>query len=154
MSQMVPQAVVNAFRQHNDFAVSIYGIDCMLHIPTNFDAVMQKDAYAEPGDYDYADYTTKVIIEWSPNVSRLKALGMYSEDDLPIIAYFENKIPDSNGVLQDVDILKGSYFEISMEYIPDSFDADSFEVIDVMIPRKHDAIIYQMYKIAPRRVKT
>jgi hypothetical protein len=153
MSQMIPQVVVDTFRQFNDFAVSIYGIDCTLHIPNNFDDVLQKDIYAEPSDYSYDDYTTQVVIEWSPNVSRLKSLGMYSEGDLPIIAYFPNKIADLDGIPQDVDIIKGSYLNISMGYIPDKFKTDAFDIVDVVLPRKQDAIMFQMYKIAPRRVK-
>jgi len=153
MSLMIPQEVVDAYRQFNDFSVTVYGLDCTLHIPTNFDSVLQKDAYAEPSDYEYSDYTTQVIVEWSPNASRLKSLGMFQEGELPMIAYFPNKIQDENEVYQDVDVIKGSWFEVGMQYIPSSLDTDSFEIIDVIIPKKQDAIIYQMYKIAPRRVK-
>lgn len=151
---MIPQETVDAFRQHTDVTLDIYGIPCTLHIPTNFDAVQLKDIYSEPGDYEYTDYSTNVIVEWSPNVSRLKALGMFSEGEaLPIIAKFPNKIPDINGTPQSVDIIKGSYFEVGMQYIPSSIVADSFEIIDILLPRKQDAIIFQLYKIAPRRVK-
>jgi len=52
-----------------------------------------------------------------------------------------------------VDIVQGSWFRISIQHLSGHSDVSDFEVIDIIPPEFHDAIIWQECLIAPRRVK-
>lgn len=149
MSKMIPQATVDAMRQMVDVSVGNYGIDCTLYVPTNLDTVMSYDVYVKPTDYVYTTYSTIVWIDWKPDKHKLRKLGLFVEDDLPIIAWFPNKIANVN-----VDITVKSWFSIGVQYIPANMDTEKFEIIDVLIPGMHERVITKYFKIAPRRVKT
>lgn len=148
MSRMIPQQIVDALRQQVDISVDLYGIDCTLYIPTNLNTTELLDVYATPADVTYEEYSTQVWIEWSQNKHKLRRLGLYFEDDVPIVAWFKNKI-DGNFV----DIPIGSYFRVSTQFTPDNVDSDAFDLVEVVLPNMHDAEITKFFKIAPRRVK-
>jgi len=148
MSKMIPQATVNVMRNFLDISVDLYGIDCVLYIPNNISTVVNYDIYAKPADYSYDTYNTQVWIQWTPNKHRLRRLGLFLEDETPILAWFKNVI---NG--QNIDITISSWFKIDTQYVPDKYDTEEFEIVDIIIPGMHDAVITKFYKIAPRRVK-
>jgi hypothetical protein len=148
MSKMIPQETVDVMRKFVNVSVDIYGIDCELHIPTNLDTVEQYDVYQKPADFAYQTFNTLVWIEWAPNKHRLRKLGLFIEDETPMIAWF--KYVEG---LSDLDIKIGSWFTINPQYIPNDIDAEEFEVVDILVPGMHDAVITKMFKIAARRVK-
>jgi len=150
MSKMIPQETVDVMRNFVNVSVDIYGIDCELHIPNNLDTVETYDVYQKPSDFVYdTTITTLVWIEWAPNKHRLRKLGLFVEDEIPMLAWF--KYVEG---LQDVDIKIGSWFKIDPQYVPDQYDTEEFEIVDIIVPGMHDAVITKMFKIAPRRVKT
>jgi len=118
MSRMIPQRVADALRQLTDLSVDLYGIDCTLFVNTNPETIENNDVYAKPSDYTFREYHTKVWVDWSPNKQRLRKLGLFIEDELPIIAWFSNKISDVNSNIADIDIIVGSYFQVDVQYIP------------------------------------
>lgn len=155
MSKMIPQRSIDVFREFVDISLDIYGISCDLYIPNNLDTTETYDIYQKPADYEYDHYTSKVFIEWSPNIYRLKAMGLFVEGELPIICYFGNKATNDSEDEVDVDILRHSYFSIEPQYIPDLYTGfDEFELIDVMIKGMHDAVLVKSWKAVPRRYET
>jgi len=152
MSKMIPKSVVDVLRGFVDISIGVYGISCTLKVVKYPDEIDYNDVDANPEDFVYTEYTTQVWVSWSPNKYKLRKLGIFVEGDIPMICWFANKI-EVEGKDQDVDIVVGSYFIIEPEYVPDSVDAEEFEIVDVIIPEMHDAVITKAYKIAPRRVK-
>ncbi len=163
MSKLIPSRTVSALRKQVDISLDMYGIDCTLYIPTNLSitAIEQLDVYMVPNDLTYIQYSTKVFIEWSASVYKLRKLGLYTEDGLPIIAWFPNKANDISNVEQDIDITRHSYFTIDQQFIPNEYGSDSgseggaqeFEIVDIAIRGMHDAVIRKAFRIAPRRVE-
>jgi len=154
MSNMIPDETVTALRNFNDISVENYGISCTLYIPTNSDTVDANDIYVKPSDYAYTTYSDqKVVIYWSPNQKQLRKLGIFTEDELPIVAFFKNTYKDVAGNDINLDVIKASYIVINMEFIPEQYDTEEFEVVDVVIAHAHDATAVRAYKLAPRRVK-
>jgi len=156
MSNMIPDETVEALRKMGDVSVDNYGIDCDLYIISNPVAVDALDIYAKPTDATFEHYTTKVWIEWTPNIYRLRALGMHVEDELPILARFARTAKNDSGSNSAVNILKGSYIKIGMNYVPETFSYDGieeFSIIDIMLGHIHDAVTNKQYIIAPRRVE-
>lgn len=147
MSKMIPQATADVMRKFVTFAVDTYGIDCTLYIPSNLTTIETNDIYVKPSDYTFTSYTTKVYIDWTGNKYRLRKLGLYVENDLPMVCWF------SYVALRDITV--HSYFTISMQYVPNSIaDTDKFEIVDVLIPGMHDKAITQFFRFAPLRIKT
>jgi len=147
MSRMLPQPIVQTLRQYSTIAVQLWGIDCDLFIPESpaLDQEEQFDIYDETPAADAIPVEmiqTQVFIEWSPNIHRLRALGLYVEDSVPIVAWFDPKLP----------VVRKSYFRIDINYIPEDFnDTDEFEVTDNLIRAMHDAVTVKAFSIAPRR---
>ena len=153
MSRMIPQETVQALRQFNDTVVGLYGIDCTLYQLSNANAVEALGIYSKPSDSTFTEYTTTVFIEWSPSAKKLRKLGLFVEDEIPILAWFSNQFESVQRNVTDLDIVIGSYFKVDVQYIPDDYDTDEFEIIDVVIRAMHDALVLKCFKIAPRRVK-
>lgn len=153
MSRILPQSTVDALRKYTDVAVDVYGIDCSLWLPTNAATVEAYDDYAKPADYTNATYTTRVFIDWSPNKFKLRALGVFNENELPIIGYFSHTIKDVAGNPVPIDILIGSYIKIDTQYVPDTIDTEYFDVVDVVVPGMHEKLVTKAFKLAPRRIK-
>ena len=145
MSGIIPNETVNSFRNFNDLAVDIYGIQCDLYVPLNVTSQEHTDAYQNPTDFVYKKYPQqKVWIKWSvKDIHQLKKFGIFAEGETPIIAFFKNfpEIP-----LQ-------SYIKVEVNYIPGTFDTDEFQVVDILLKGTYGSEILRPYKLAPRRVK-
>ena len=143
MSRMIPQETVNALRNFNDVSVDMYGIDCKLFIPGNQTVLESTDVYRKVEELTYEGLDAKVFIEWSPNAKRLRKLGIYTEDDIPLLGWFKN-MPD---------IKTSAYIKVPIQYVPGIYDTDEFEVTNIVLKGMHDAEALKAYKLVPRRVK-
>jgi len=145
MSNQIPMGTVDVLRQFNDIAIDQYGIDVNLYIPNNMTAVESNDAYLCPNDITYTEYLCqKVWIEWfAKDMVKLRKLGLFTEGEAPILAWFKN-CPE---------VVLGSYFVINERYIPYRYDTDRFEVVDVILKNAYSGEIYKTFKMAPRRQK-
>jgi hypothetical protein len=155
MSSMIPQATIDAIRQMNDISLDSWGIECNLYIPNNINDIEPLDVYIRPSDYTYDEYLgVKCFIEWPPtSIYHLKALGMFTEGELPIVVCLPNVINSGTSEEQSIDILKGSYIVVPIQYIPSDFTKNSeFELVDIMIKGLHDAVLIKKWKAVPRRV--
>jgi len=160
MSRMLPRESIDVLRDYVDISLTSYGIDCTLYIPTDvsYSEAEKLDVFATPSDYSFLSYSAKVFIQWTPNIWRLKKLGLFVEGQVPILAYFPNKVTalegSEAGTEVEVDIVKTSYIRIPLEYIPDDQKGvEEFEVINVGTPNMQDAVITKLYSLVPRRVK-
>lgn len=144
MSNQIPQSTVDLIRVMNDISVENYGYDCILYLPTNLDVAEAKDMYMKPSDIEYQSTNTKVFIQWSPNNKMLRKLGLFVEDELPILAWFKNEF----------EVVKGSYISLDFQYIPFSIDTDKFNIVDEIIRGMGDKVALRCYKIAPRRIQS
>lgn len=145
MSNQIPVATIDVFRSFNDLAIDQYGIDVNLYIPNNLNSVESNDAYLCPNQVTYTEYLCqRVWIEWfAKDMVKLRKLGLYTEDDAPILAWFKN-CPD---------IILGSYIVVQPRYIPDRYDTDRFEVVDVILKNTYSGEVFRTFKMAPRRQK-
>jgi hypothetical protein len=150
---MIPDSLVDVLRKQINISVEIYGQDCVLYVPDNYEVVRDDDVYAEPQDYAFTMYDTQVMIQWSPSKNKLLKLGMYSETDAPVIAYFPTEIKDFSGFSHFKDIPRQSYIKISMQYVPRRYETDEFEVVDIVTSNFQDSIVRKMYLLVPRRIK-
>lgn len=146
MSNILPKATLNVFRTFNDLGVKLFGITCTLFVPTNTTTLEPNDLYTAPTDVIYKQYDQiPTWIEWSvSNMHRLRKLGIFAEEETPILARFPN-VPE---------VTLGSYITVETQYIPDSFDTDSFEIVDVLLNGTYTDEVFRWYKLAPMRKKT
>ena len=131
-------------RNQNDISVKIYGIDCQLYIASNASVAEDNDAYLAPDQYTYAPpMATQVFVEWRPNMYRLRAMGLFVEGALPILAHFtfDRLIPI------------GSYFTVAMIYVPAVIDTQAFNIENLVVPDGSisDIEVKRYYSVAPRR---
>jgi len=149
MSRLVPDRVIDAVKNFNDIAVDIAGIDCTLYIPSNLANVDMNTAYVPT--LTFTEYLEqKVWIEWKPTIKRLRKLGWFSEDELPIIAWFKH----------DPMVVIKSYIKVPYKYVLDTRVAPSttdttiteLEVIELLGGVAHDAELTRCVKLASRRV--
>jgi hypothetical protein len=159
-SRMIPRESIDVLRDYVDIALDAIGIDCTLYIPTNtsFAGAEKKDIYAVPTDYEYIPYSAKVFINWTPNIWKLKKLGLFLEDQLPILCWFGNKATaldgSEAGSVVAVDVCIHSYFEITPEFIPKNYKGiEQFEIVNMASKGMQDAMIRQIYSCVPRRVQ-
>ena len=145
MSKILPQQVIEVVKTFNDLAIGLIGIDCTLYIPTNLTAVEYKDMYETTTDFTYKTwYNQQVWIEWAgKNVQRLRKLGVFVEGETPILARFKN----------NPEVTLRSYIKLPIQYIPETYNTDEFEVVDVIVNNTYDNEIYRWYKLAPKRDK-
>jgi hypothetical protein len=160
MSKMIPQESIDAFRQQVDVTLSMYGIDCVLYLPTDvsYAASEKKDVFAIPADLTFISYAAQVFIEWGVSVYRLKQLGLFVEDMLPIVAWFPNhaiaREGSEIGTEVAIDVIKRSYFTVSPEFIPGNYvGSEAFEVVNPTVKGIHDAVLVQGWSIVPRRIR-
>jgi len=135
-------------------------MDCTLYLPTSssYSAAERLDVFATPSDYSYTKYAAKVFIHWNPSLYKLKKLGLFTEDVLPILVRFGNKataLEGSNaGTLVPIDVSLKSYFEIEPEFIPEKYvGVEQFELVNVASKGMQDALIRRLYSAVPRRVQ-
>jgi hypothetical protein len=154
MSKMIPQQTVDVLRDQLNVSVDNYGINCDLYIPSNVASIERKDVYSKPTDYEYDHYTTLIWIEWSPTMRRLRALGLFAENELPIIARFKTEAYADDHTIRQVDVLVGSYVRIPVQFVPGKYSkTDEFEIVDLLTGPFHDAVVSKVYKLAPRRTR-
>jgi len=154
MSRMLPQESVDVLRDFVNVSLDNYGIDCTLYIPTNSNDIEKYDVFVKPSDYTYAQYTAKVFIDWSPTIWTLKKYGLFVEDQTPILAYMGNKAIDQDGDETTVNIIIGSYIRINPQFVSNNYkDIEEYEIVNIGTPKIHDAVIVQVYSLAPRRVQ-
>lgn len=160
MSKMIPRRSIDAFRKQVNVSLDVYGIDCILYLPTNasYAESEKKDIFAVPQDLDYVAHDCKVFIEWNVSTYRLKQLGLYFEDTLPIVAWFPNvailREGSNSGTEVPIDVIRRSYFTVTPEFIPGNYvGSEAFEVVNPAVKGIHDAILVQGWSIVPRRIK-
>ena len=152
MSHMLPRETVDCLRTQVNVSLDLYGIDCDLYVPNNLATTETYDIYQEPGDYTYDHYTTKVFIQWNPNIYRLKAKGLYVDGELPIIVRLPYTATDDDGETVAVDILRHSYISIEPEYVPSNYEGlEEFELVDIIVDKFHDKVVVKSFKAVPRR---
>lgn len=161
MSKMIPQESIDALRTFNDVSVENFGIDCDLYIPktTELNQIETYDIYGETGDvsdvdasYTYNHYSTKIWIEWSPNARRLRKFGIFTEDEIPILARFKESVTNDEGDAVNVDIGLKSYVKVAFQFVPGNYsDTDEFEIVDILLGAMHDAMVSKIYRLTPRR---
>lgn len=160
MSRMLPRGLVDALRVQVNVSMANYGQSCVLYIPTiaSYTEAEKSDIFAKPSDIEYISYNSLVFIEWLPTTYRLKKLGLFTEDNLPIIVWFGTKATALGGSIigteVDVDITKQSYFRISTEYVPDNYvGVTEFEIVNPSIKGMQDMEILKCFSAVPRRIK-
>lgn len=141
---ILPDRTIDMLRKQADLSVNTFGIPCDLYIPNNLDDVEGEDMYATPGDLTYTVYyDQKVWVEWSAkDIVRLRKLGLFTEKEAPITAYFVN-VPI---------ITINSYIKIVIRYIPSEYKTDEFEIVDTLAVGTYNAEVLRRFKLAPRRV--
>lgn len=150
MSRMIPRETIDAMRQAHDVYVDLYGIDVNVYVANNMNNVDRGSIYNLNVKEQYnSAFESRAVIEWSPTSKRLHQLGIFAEGKTPIIAWFKY-FKEENEVL---DIPVKSYISVLTEYIPDQYDIDEFEIVDIVIGQMHDAVIKKGYQLAPRRQK-
>jgi len=159
-TNMIPRSTIDVLRDYTDVILGAVGIDCTLYIPTttSYSMAEKLDVYATPEDYTYLSYSAKVFVNWNPTVYRLKKLGLYVEDQLPIMVWFGNKATalegDSVGTEVAIDVCLKSYFQLIPEFIPEKYEGvEQFELVNVASKGFQDAIIRKVYSAVPRRVQ-
>lgn len=157
---MIPRELVDALRVQVNVSMANYGQDCTLYIPTvvSYNEAEKSDIFAKPSDIQYVSYQALVFIEWQPTAYRLKKLGLYVEDNLPIVAWFGTRavaLEGSDAGLEvDVSIVKQSYFKIGIETVPSGIEKVSeFEIVNPSLKGMQDMEIMACFSIAPRRIK-
>ena len=135
-----PSEVAAILRANFDKLVGIIGQECSLFKAT----VTPKDILGEALTYEYSSaIPTSVLIRWSPEVRRLKELGLYTDDPhsvLPILAYFKF---EDDPVIDD-------YIELEFEYSIGDIKTNKFEIVDRKL-RGHGAEARSIWVIAPKR---
>jgi hypothetical protein len=145
MSGQIPDTTVNVLRTFNDISINQYGIEVNLYIPNNLNVVETNDAYIAPNSITYTEYLMqKVWIEWfARDIVKLRKLGLFTEKEAPIVAWFKNS----------PEVILGSYIVVKERYIPDQYDTDRFEVVNIILKNTYSGEIYKSFKMAPRRQK-
>lgn len=161
-TRMIPRSSIDVLRGYVDLALDAIGMDCTLYIPTNasYATAEQLDIFSKPSDYSYSSYSAKVFIQWGPSIYKLKKLGLFTEDMIPILVWFGNKATvisvegEVAGTLVSIDVTLKSYFEMEPEYVPGNYEGvEQFEIVNVASKGMQDAIIRKIYSAVPRRVQ-
>ncbi len=159
-TRMFPRETIDVLRDYVDVALDAIGMDCTLYIPTtsSYNTAEKLDVFATPSDYSFDSYSAKIFINWNPSLYRLKKLGLFTEDVLPILVWFGNKataISGANaGQVVSIDVCRRSYFEIEPEFIPGNYKgAEQFEIVNAASKGMQDAVIRKTYSAVPRRVQ-
>ena len=157
---MLPRASIDVLRNFVDISLDAIGMDCTLYIPTDtsYAEAEKLDVFAKPSDYEHLSYSAKVFIQWNPSIYKLKKLGLFTEDVLPILVWFGNRATSLEGsdagTLVSIDVSIRSYFEIEPEFVPGNYEGvEQFEIINVASKGMQDAIIRKIYSAVPRRVQ-
>lgn len=139
---LIPIDTVQAYRRNTDMLITIYGIPCELYIPTNVEQRERLDVYEESPNLQYnPPVESRVFIEWKPSSKRLRSLGVFVEDELPVIAWLRG----------DYVINRNSYMRITINYGVGENQDEEYELVDRLVKNAYDASIVECWRIAPRR---
>ena len=140
-----PHELVVATRSTLAMIVEQVGLPCQLYLPVDL-TVVDDDIYKELPAIEYEDaIETKVYIDWTPSIKKVIDLGIYTEDSLPILAYFK----------AEDNVVRGSWFDISVLYTtPRSIQTSEFDVVDQRVIGTHAREeVIQHFVVAPKRKK-
>ena len=140
-----PHEIVVATRSTLAMIVEQVGLPCQLYLPRDL-TVVDADIYKELPTIEYEPpKETKVYIDWTPSIKKVIDLGIYTEDSLPILAYFK----------AEDDVVRGSWFSISVLYTtPRDIQTSEFDVVDQKVIGTHAGEeVIQHFVIAPRRTE-
>ena len=143
---LLPMETIEVYRNTVDRMIEVYGFEVELYVP-QINAVDQQeemDIYMEKPDeseHMMAPITTKTFIDWKPDMKRLRRLGIFTEDSLPIIGWFKN-IPE---------LTRKAYIKVPINYQTGEWGTDEFELIDCLIRNTYNSIVVQCWNIVPRR---
>ena len=138
-----PHELVVATRSTLAMIVEQVGLPCQLYLPKDL-TVVDDDIYKELPVIEYEDaIETKVYIDWTPSIKKVIDLGIYTEDSLPILAYFK----------AEDNVVRGSWFDINVLYNnPRSIQTSEFDVVDQrVIGMASREEVLQHFVISPRR---
>ena len=143
---MLPKGTIDVLQTFSDIGVHLYGVTCQLFVPSNLTALESNDAYTVTTDMEFDQYNEQTVwIEWySKHIPRLRKLGLFTEEQFPILARFKN-FPE---------VKLNSYIKLESQFIPEKYDTDEFEVVDVLLDGMYNMEIYRWFRIAPRRAKS
>jgi len=160
MSLIIPRRTIDCLRNNIDVLLASVGIDCTIYIPTSssLNADEGNDIFELPSNLTYLSYSGKCFIVWNPNKYRLRKLGVYTEDDIPMIIWMPNKATalegSEVGTEVSIDVVQRSYIRVNPEFIPsNTTDVTEYELVDIQIRGFHDASIVRAFKGVPRRVE-
>ena len=140
---LFPLKTIDAIRQHIDTVIEVYGIPCKVYIPENIAQRESLDIYDERPRLVYSKVVgTKVWIEWQPDAKRLRKLGIFVEEQVPIIAWFKG--------IQDLQ--RNAYFKIDIRLIPEGLPTvERYELVDRLIRKVYTSIVMECWKVVPLR---
>jgi hypothetical protein len=160
MSLILPRETIDVLRNNIDVILGIVGINCTIYIPTtaSLNSNEGNDIFEQPSDLTFVSYSGNCFIVWNPSKYRLRKLGIFTEDELPMIIWLPNKATalegDQAGSEVDIDIIQRSYIRVNPEFIPDNTtDVTEYELVDLRVRNFHDKVVVKAYKGVPRRVE-
>jgi len=160
MSLIIPRQTVDILRKNVDVALNIVGINCTIYIPTTTSLNNNEgmDIFEQPSDLTYVSYSGMCFIVWNMNKYRLRKLGIYTEDEIPMVIWLPNKATalegSEAGTEVDIDIIQRSYIRVNPEFIPNNTtDVTEFELVDLRIKGMHDKVVIKAFKAVPRRIE-
>lgn len=145
MSNMLPRATIDCFRQFNDLTLDSFGITCTLYIPNNLTSLESQDMYTSPDSITYTKYEEQQVwFEWyAKDIVKLRKSGVFAENDPPITARFK--------ISPEVTI--NSYFTLPTRFMNNQYGTIDFECVDVITQHISEAEVYRRFKCAPLRKK-
>jgi hypothetical protein len=160
MSLLIPRETIDVLRNNVNVILDSIGIDCTVYVPTSssLDDNESLDIFEKPSDLTYLSYSAMCFIVWNPSKYRMRKLGIYTEDEIPMIIWLPNKATALEGLEAgtkvDVDIVQRSYIRVNPEFIPnDTTDVTEYELVDLRVKGMHDAVLIRAFKGVPRRIE-
>ena len=147
MSCLLSPQAINTIRGLVDMTIDHLGFDCDLYIPKpqvipqreTLDVYMEKPALED--EKFEAPIKTRTFIEWKPDTKRLRNLGIFTEENLPILAWFKGL----------TNLTRNAWIRIELGKDATTFSTDEFELVDCVVKHMYNAVVVQAWLIAPRR---
>jgi len=138
LSNIFNQRTAVTTLQFNDALIPVVGMPCKLR--NYIGADNENDIYGGKEQFA-AVVDTHVVIEHNPDKKRLKAMGLWQEDKLPIVAHFMEKDK----------VARRAEIEFDFEYSYDGVKhASKFQVVDIKVYGAEQTAL-QVYLLAPVR---
>lgn len=143
---LLPLQTINTIRNNINVSIDVAGFDCELFILNNVRA-QERDIYGETPKPQYnGPFTTRVWVEWRADQRRLRSLGITVEGKTPLIAWVKNN-------KEFPALTMGSYFKVPINYAPDAYKCENFELVDRVVKQMYNAVVVECWQIAPLRAK-